>query len=150
MIFDNTRNRVRFRDNYFYFNPDVTGNENVLLLGWGDYLPLALSISGQNQRDTLSSKGGITVFESVLSHNNNLTNGDGWTGNLNFPNFSLSTTRSYIDGNGVPVVRATNVNDAIGYFNATFGSGNPANIGNLSLPEAGHIRFLPILHYQRI
>jgi hypothetical protein len=140
LIFDNTRNRVRFRDSYFYFNPDVTGDNNVLLLGYGPALPLALAVEREG-RDTVSARGSFASFESVLYHNNELGFGDGISGNLNFAGYSVASSRSFIAANSVLINQGLGSKDQIGYFNAIGAVGNPANIGNLTTATFGTIEF---------
>jgi hypothetical protein len=140
LIFDNTRNRVRFRDSYFYFNPDVTGDNNVLLLGYGPALPLALAVEREG-RDTVSARGSFASFESVVYHNNELGLGDGISGNLNFAGYSVASSRSYIDENNVLINEGLGSKDQIGYYNAVGAVGNPSNIGNLTTATFGTIEF---------
>lgn len=140
LIFDNTRNRVRFRDSYFYFNPDVTGDNNVLLLGYGPALPLALAVEREG-RDTVSARGSFASYESVLYHGNDLGYGDGISGNLNFAGYSVASSRSFIAANNVLINEGLGSNDQIGYYNAVGAVGNPANIGNLTTATFGTIEF---------
>ncbi len=140
LIFDNTRNRVRFRDSYFYFNPDVTGDNNVLLLGYGPALPLALAVEREG-RDTVSARGSFSSFESVLYHNNDLGYGDGISGNLNFAGYSVASSRSFIAANSVLINQGLGSKDQLGYYNAVGAVGNPANIGNLTTATFGTIEF---------
>lgn len=139
-IFDNTRNRIRFRDSYFYYNPDVTGNNNVLLLGYGPALPLALAVESEG-RDTVSARGSFASYESVLYHGNDVGFGDGNSGNLNLAGYSVASSRSYIDENDILINAGLAEKDQIGYYNAVGAVGNPANIGNLTTATFGTIEF---------
>jgi hypothetical protein len=140
LIFDNTRNRVRFRDSYFYFNPDVTGDNNVLLLGYGPALPLALAVEREG-RDTVSARGSFASYESVVYHGNDIGYGDGISGNLNFAGYSVASSRSFIAANNVVINEGLGTKDQIGYFSAIGAVGNPANIGNLTTATFGTIEF---------
>lgn len=140
LIFDNTRNRVRFRDSYFYFNPDVTGDNNVLLLGYGPALPLALAVEREG-RDTVSARGSFASYESVLYHGNDVGLGDGISGNLNFAGYSVASSRSFIAANNVLINQGLGSKDQIGYYSAVGAVGNPSNIGNLTTATFGTIEF---------
>ena len=140
LIFDNTRNRIRFRDSYFYYNPDVTGSNNSLLIGYGPALPLALAVESGG-RDTISARGSFSSFESVAYHGNDIGLGDGISGNLNLAGYSVASSRSVIDNNGQLFNYALGSNDVIGYYNSIGATGNPANIGNVTTAEFGTIRF---------
>lgn len=131
LIFDNTRNRVRFRDPSFYFNPDVSP---TLLIGFQDVLPLAIQLSRTS--DTIQVRGSMTSYGGVLEHGN--TPGIGVynvidaqqdppvldpeiVGNANVGGYSVATTRAFVDpetGEFTTDPRAlVSSNDYIGYFN---------------------------------
>lgn len=123
LIFDNTRNRVRFRDPSFYFNPDISP---VLLIGFQDVLELAVGLAREG--DTVQIRGSQTNYAGVLEHGNTPgigvgrleTQVDQLSGNANTAGYSLATTRAFIDNNGdfTTDQRAlVTSNDYIGYYN---------------------------------
>jgi len=131
LIFDNTRNRVRFRDPSFYFNPDVSP---TLLIGFQDVLPLAVQLARTS--DTIQIRGSMTSYGGILEHGNqpglgvyNVIDGQNvpptldpaLAGNANVAGYSVATSRAYLDpltGLFTTDSRAlVNSNDYLGYFN---------------------------------
>jgi hypothetical protein len=141
LIDDLTRNRAWFTDPHLYYNPTVNPS---FLIGYGSFLPLATAVES-SARDTISAMGSIASYQSYQSFNPpGFGDGDSSTAggsNIATPGFGIVTSRSYVDPTYGPLIKASNANDPIGYFNASFGGGSPGVIGNISLPEAGTIRF---------
>jgi hypothetical protein len=145
LIFDNTRNRVQFRDPSFYFNEVVSP---TFLIGFQDALPLALQLSTGN--DTLQIRGSQTNYGGVLEHGNDAGEGiasyttPALGGNANVAGYSVGTSRAYINPiTGAPVIDANAVvqsNDYIGYVNFLGATANPANIADLAICDFGTIR----------
>lgn len=145
LIFDNTRNRVQFRDPSFYFNQLVSP---TFLIGFQDALPLALQLSTGN--DTLQIRGSQTNYGGVLEHGNDAGKGiASYTtptlgGNANVAGYSVGTSRAYINPiTGMPVIDANAIvqsNDYIGYMNFLGATANPANIADLAICDFGTIR----------
>jgi len=141
MIQDLTRNRAWFVDPYFYYNPTVVA---PLLVGYGSLLPVAIATE-QSASDAISAKGSFSSYNSVQYYNSpGFGDGDSsYAGgsNVHLPGFGTIVSRSYMD----PVLglqeKAANVNDALGYFNASFAAGSPGLLGNVTFNEAGAIRF---------
>jgi hypothetical protein len=145
LIFDNTRNRVQFRDPSFYFNEIVSP---TFLIGFQDALQLALRLSTGN--DTLQIRGSQTNYAGVLEHGNDAGIGieaistPTLGGNANVAGYSVGTSRAYINANtGQPVIDSTafvQSNDYIGYVNFLGATVNPANIAEAAICDFGTIR----------
>jgi len=100
LIFDNTRNRVRFRDPSFYYNPDVSP---TLIIGFTNDLPTAVQVStGVN---TVTTRGTINSYSGIRDRDNNpgvgvygvYSQNEALAGNSGIGGFSISATRGYVD-----------------------------------------------------
>lgn len=100
LIFDTVRNRVRFRDPSFYYNPDVNP---TLIIGFTDEIATAVAVStGVN---TITTKGTINSYSGVRDRGNTPGLGvygvyvqtEEMAGNSGIGGFSISATRGYVD-----------------------------------------------------
>jgi len=100
LIFDLTRNRVRFRDPSFYYNPDVSP---TLIIGFTNDLPTAVATStGVN---TVTIRGTINSYSGVRDRGNTpgvgvygvYAQNEALSGNTGIGGYSISATRGYVD-----------------------------------------------------
>ena len=119
LVFDNTRNRVQFRDSNLYFNDQVN---STLLIGWREGLSVALLLNqGQN---TISSRGSYNSAVVANLANASITSGT-VDGQL-MSGYTLTATRGNLDANVfTPVANG----DYLGYYNAVTYTGY-ANVAN--------------------
>jgi hypothetical protein len=141
LINDLTRNRAWFTDPYFYYNPTVNPS---LLIGYGNLLPLSFAVES-SAFDAISARGSFASYQSYQDFDPpGFGDGDSSTAggsSVRTPGYGVYTSRSRVDPTQGPLIKATDANDPIGYFNASFASGSPGIIGNTVLPEAGTFRF---------
>lgn len=124
LIFDNTRNRVRFRDPSFYFNPDVTP---TLLIGFGNLIDLAVNIARTS--DVVNIYGSMSSYSGVLDHGNQPGVGvynvnsidEELAGNARTAGYSTVTSRGFVDPVTLQFTTDTRAlvrsDDYVGYYN---------------------------------
>jgi hypothetical protein len=125
LIFDNTRNRVRFRDPSFYFNPDISP---TLLIGFNEFKDEAVAL--ETGQDTVSIRGSYNSVQFAGADFPTIgdINGIQSTDYGPMPGYSITGLRVNVESGDIVGIKN---HDHLGYINSVSftGDGATGNVG---------------------